>query len=51
MAVGEYANGYGFLLPNPVSHTLGMSPATAWDRVVYVNLKNEETWFRMLGDF
>jgi|GEM_PF-1221925 hypothetical protein len=56
--LGEYADGYGFPLPNPGVVKSGVFPATAWDSEVYWPviskvslhiairqcLKNEDTW-------
>ena len=51
MRLGESAGDYGFRRPKSVSIPPGVSPTTVWDREVYVNLKNEDTWCGELSHF
>ncbi len=59
MEVDKYAGDQGFSPSKPVSIQSGIFPITIWNSVMYADLpdgrqellKNEDTWYKMLGDF
>ncbi len=50
MVLGEYADGYGFLLPNPASMPPRIDLTTVESSVVHVYSKIEDAWCVSLGD-
>ncbi len=51
-AVGEYAGGYGFLLPNPVSMHREYPRSRLWIGWCMQTLqKNEATWYGVLRHY